>query len=698
MNVIPRLVLLLVTFIVYLAVSGCGKTGSIEPPTNILKTYPFKNISKEVPYVGSKACRSCHTDIYESFMQTGMGRSLYTPNAENSVEDFKKANTYLDKKSKYRYEMFEKGGEYYQKEFRLDDKGNEIHSIIKKVKYVVGSGNNVRSYITEHNGFVYEMPMSWYTKKKIWDLSPGYHVINQRFSRPIVQECLGCHDSYVSYVEGSTHKYEFPFPEGIGCERCHGPGKLHVQYHLKAGETNPKKGEMDSTIVNPARLNKQEGLDVCQQCHLQGQMFVAKPGMNDDEFRPGMKLSEIRSVFVNAQQMGEGFGIASHPERLSLSRCFKASDMKCLTCHNPHISVYQTPIETFNRKCLTCHEIKKLSGIESKHPHKSSDACVACHMQQGGTENIPHVNFTDHWIRRTLPKRIKEYQPEELLKMGEEDTSSGIIELVDFFEEKDIRSDLRQGIAYYKYYFLRKPKDEYLRRAINILEKSVQALPEEADGHFYLGLSYIANHRYDDALNQLSATAKLDSHYLKTNYWIGYALQQKGSFKEAVPFFEKEISTYPYDPSTFLNLGNCYHALNRHEDAIANFKRALDVNPDFTAALLNLGLTHFESGNFEESEKAYQAAIHTDPDSYDAYFGQGNVYAAKNNLKEAVSNFRKAIKVRPDGIEANANLGYVYLNAGEFTKAKPYFENVLKLHPGDGHAAAALEKIKKMQK
>ena len=29
--------------------------------------------------------------------------------------------------------------------------------------------------------------------------------------------------------------------------------------------------------------------------------------------------------------------------------------------------------------------------------------CVSCHMRTGGTSDIPHVSFTDHWIRRDPP-------------------------------------------------------------------------------------------------------------------------------------------------------------------------------------------------------------------------------------------------------------------------------------------------------
>src|SRR5690242_19290491 len=36
----------------------------------------FANMAAGVQYVGSNACGSCHTEIFNNFRQTGMGRSM----------------------------------------------------------------------------------------------------------------------------------------------------------------------------------------------------------------------------------------------------------------------------------------------------------------------------------------------------------------------------------------------------------------------------------------------------------------------------------------------------------------------------------------------------------------------------------------------------------------------------------------------
>ena len=62
--------------------------------------------------------------------------------------------------------------------------------------------------------------------------------------------------------------------------------------------------------------------DICQRCHLQGNMVLAE-GASYYDFKPGMTLSNYITVFLprysNADQ---SFIMASHADRLKQSPCF----------------------------------------------------------------------------------------------------------------------------------------------------------------------------------------------------------------------------------------------------------------------------------------------------------------------------------------------------------------------------------------
>ena len=45
----------------------------------------YLNHNDTVKYVGKEQCRMCHAEIYDSYLQTGMGKSMHFATRNNSV-------------------------------------------------------------------------------------------------------------------------------------------------------------------------------------------------------------------------------------------------------------------------------------------------------------------------------------------------------------------------------------------------------------------------------------------------------------------------------------------------------------------------------------------------------------------------------------------------------------------------------------
>src|SRR5262249_29887889 len=155
---------------------------------------------------------------------------------------------------------------------------------------------------------------TWYTQKSGYDVSPGYDKSRLHFTRRIDSRCLYCHCQEAHPVEHTVNRYREPaFGQlAIGCERCHGPGELHVAARTKG----PERGEVDRTIVNPRRLAPALREAVCEQCHLQGETIVERRGRSQAEYRPGLPLHEYVSVFVRPPEVTDASKIVSHVEQM----------------------------------------------------------------------------------------------------------------------------------------------------------------------------------------------------------------------------------------------------------------------------------------------------------------------------------------------------------------------------------------------
>jgi len=328
--------------------------------------------ANEKSFVGNQACARCHAGIYRRYSAT--------PMALSSGRDPRPltAGSFRHPASQVRYDIGANGLVTLSKGVARDT---------RQLSYYIGSGVAGRSFGYLRDGFLFEAPVTWYSQTGSWDVSPGYESdVASHWSRPIDPSCLFCHASQTRRREGTVNAYADPVFEqgGIACERCHGPGSLHIQ----------GKAEM----VNPSSLAPPLRDAVCAQCHLTGQSRVARTGRKIEDYRPGDALSEFVAFFVPANP--EGFQVNSHFEKLAESTCKRAAGDRlwCGSCHDPHtVPAASERAAWFRAKCLNCHAATAcVRGFD----------CAACHMPKNPAADAGHGVFTDHSIPR-VPGRVR---------------------------------------------------------------------------------------------------------------------------------------------------------------------------------------------------------------------------------------------------------------------------------------------------
>ncbi len=357
---------------------------------------PYLNTRPGVGYVGSEACRKCHEDRHASFRHTGMGRSMapVDPGREPPDASFDHAP------SKRRYQVRRKDGRVWHRELLLTG-GPEVLLAEYPLTHVVGSGRHSLTYAVEADGFLVESPVTWYRSKKAWGMSPGYDTPHQAgFERAVGEGCLTCHAGRADALDGSLHRMRLVEP-AIGCERCHGPGQLHVEQHRGGERSLPARVKPDITIVNPARLPRELGEAVCQQCHLRSNATIVGRGRALTDFRPGLPREDFFQDYA-LDVPDASMTVVGHVEQMHLSKCYQGSKtLTCLTCHSPHDEpAEERRVGYYRAICVSCHE-KQPCKADPAVRRKASpeDSCIHCHMPAAPTE-IPHLAFTHHRIGR----------------------------------------------------------------------------------------------------------------------------------------------------------------------------------------------------------------------------------------------------------------------------------------------------------
>ena len=326
-----------------------------------------------------RVCDQCHKEIAATFRQTGMGRSFYKPAFIAPV------TTFYHAPSDTWFAMIERAGHFYQRRWQTGFDGSETNVDEKSVDYVMGSGNHVQAFLhlTSRNT-LQQLPLGWYAEKGgYWAMSPGYDRPDFPGStRQITYECMFCHNAYPRIPPGHDEagappEFADTLPLGIDCERCHGPGKRHVEIAGRAG-ASPR--DIRASIVNPKRLtpiakpkyacsvtSKQRAAH-CQARFADsiGRLFLTRRVSPWGIFG---SLSTARAGWATASKSrtpdiacGNLSAFCGAGER---------SLLRCTTCHDPH-SVPRGDAATlrYNRICRRCHAAQ-FTNRWLRVPHES---------------------------------------------------------------------------------------------------------------------------------------------------------------------------------------------------------------------------------------------------------------------------------------------------------------------------------------
>ena len=557
----------------------------------------YLNHNDNVSYVGKETCKECHFDIYNSFVNTGMGQSFDVATKSKSVLDDNNNPLIYDEIKNLYYQPIWKKDSLYLLEFRLENK-DTTHKLLQKIDFVIGSGQHTNSHLFNINGYIHQAPYTFYTQKGEADLPPGYeNGQNSRFSREIGLECMSCHNAYPNHVENSLNKYEF-IPNGIDCERCHGAGEAHVNEKRK-GIFVDIENEIDYSIVNPAKLDKELQFDVCRRCHLQG-TSVLKNGKNWDDFKPGTHLSETMETYLPKYENDESFIMASHVDRLQQSKCYTKGEITCISCHNPHKSVTTQSDNDFNKKCMECHSVceGKVENLD----------CISCHMPKSSSTDIPHVSITDHKIAvHSSVEKVKgkflglfcvnNPNPTNLskakayLKHFESfDTNPILLDSAKMFLDK---CDIEESIPFYiQYYYL---QGEYKK----LIKYSETNNLDKYTNQFIDNILSITYFRIADAYFQYNFNEKSYEYYLKSvelspqnlDYQLKTAILEIkiSKFETAKNRLQKIIKLNPNFEKPYFNLGAIYMNIDKdYQKASEYFEMAIALNPDYKMAKENL--------------------------------------------------------------------------------------------------------------
>lgn len=577
---------------------------------DILARSPYKNVRPGVEYVGDAACSRCHSEIAETYRQHPMGRSL-APIDEAVMAGGGSPSIASFLAQGFEYSVERRGDRVFHKETRKDAKGNLLAEVEAEARYVIGSGGQAQAFVLDRAGYLFESPITWYAEGRRWDLSPGYEGDNLHFERFVKPACLFCHSNRFDHVEGTENRYREPIFRGhaIGCERCHGPGELHVKW------PETRDGEAPN-IVNPSHLESSLREAVCQQCHLQGDIRVVREGRSLDEFRPGLPLDRFESVFVKSAKVGKTrfFG---QVEQMHESRCFRESrgEMGCISCHDPHkLPPPEEKVAYYRGRCLECHDKKgcSLSG-EERLARSRDDSCIECHMPRSPNAQVPHTATTLHLIPRFADREDSTTDPlpraggdgfplvhfhRDLLPPGERAEVARDLGIALTLKSRAIPGMSAAGVS---------------RMALPLLEASLAARPDDVPAWGAKGSALWNLHRREESLAAYQAALAKSPDREEAIVAVATRAAQSGRRKEALAYWRRAIEINPWRADYHQALGLEYARNQDWRSAIEESRKALRLNPSNVEGRMFHVQCLLKSGRVREARDEFAIVLDFNP-------------------------------------------------------------------------------------
>ncbi len=618
-------------------------------------------------YVDPALCAQCHADIARKFRKTGMGRSFYRLPPGEAAVDLTPGKPFYHEASGCYFAMIERGGKYYQRRWQIGFDGRETNVDEKQVDFVLGSGNHARAYLhlTSRNT-LQQLPFGWYAEKGgYWGMNPGYDRPDfPGATRLVGYQCMFCHNAYPRIPnghadEGAEAQYLPPLPQGIDCQRCHGPGQRHIAALSKPGAA-PE--EVRAAIVNPGRLSPQREMEVCLQCHLETTSLplpgaIQRRNRGPFSFVPGQALADFRLSFDRAAP-GDRLEVAHAGYRLLESQCYlkSAGKLRCTTCHDPHdIPRGEIAAAHYNGVCLTCHQAS-LQRAVATGAHTADSACVNCHMPRRRTDDAVHIVMTDHYIRRRQPTsgdllaekdvsrespavpyrgEVVPYYPAPLPATAENALDAAVAQLRD-------RSNLKDGLP----------------RLAGLIEKYRPPVAgyyaDLAEGYLGAGDGARAILNFEEAVRRAPASAALLLKY-------GNALVESRQWAKAEAVLRNVTSRAADDPEAWGLLGHALWQQNKNAEAKMVLERAVKLNPELPEPYNDLGGLLVRSADWAGAEKEFREALRIEPGIAEWQANLANLLASRNRIAEAGYRFELSIRLKPG--YAGSRLGYARLLA-----------------------------------
>ena len=174
-------------------------------------------------------------------------------------------------------------------------------------------------------------------------------------------------------------------------------------------------------------------------------------------------------------------------------------------------------------------------------------------------------------------------------------------------------------------------KNGNLARAQSAFENALRIDPQHVKSHVNLSRVFLDQKRHDDAVDQLTRAAAIDDASNEVYRLLARTYHGQGKADEAVAAYRRAIELNELDAWSMNNLGLLFLEQRRAEEALPLLAKAVELRKEVPAFHNNLGMALEHTGRFIDAAAAYERALAANPGYDKAKQNLARVEAVKGN-------------------------------------------------------------------
>ncbi|MEN6357593.1 MAG: tetratricopeptide repeat protein [Armatimonadota bacterium] len=220
----------------------------------------------------------------------------------------------------------------------------------------------------------------------------------------------------------------------------------------------------------------------------------------------------------------------------------------------------------------------------------------------------------------------------------------------------------------------------------DLAQSSAQSLvklrPSDAQPHLVLGIALTGLGKFDEAISEFDAAAKIDPKLptLRTNRALALLRQKKTD--EAEKELIKAVEEAPGDVRPVAALADFYLADEKnYESSLTYAKKAVTMASDSPAAYLLLARVQKRQKNYQDSVDSIGKVLQMARDWPDAWYALGSTYEEAGDYEKAEKAYRTLVEKQPQNPDSLLTLASFLVDRGKKDEASEVIDKIRALNP-----------------